>query len=126
MTEPSQKSPWSPVPHAASALPWLNAFLADGWRVVLLDIEARLLGKSVTALANPDATLAVTCDVSDPNAVAAAFARIEHHFGRLDALVNNAGVAVFLPLMETSDADWSRVLAVNLTEPLCARRLLCR
>jgi NAD(P)-dependent dehydrogenase (short-subunit alcohol dehydrogenase family) len=97
-------------------------FLADGWRVALLDIEASLLEKSVTALERPDATLAVTCDVSDANAVTAAFTRIEHQFGRLDALINNAGVAVFAPLMETSDADWSRVLAVNLTGPfLCTK-----
>jgi NAD(P)-dependent dehydrogenase (short-subunit alcohol dehydrogenase family) len=97
-------------------------FLADGWCVALLDIEAGLLKKSVASLARPAATLAVTCDVSDSDAVAASFARIEHHFGRLDALVNNAGVAVFAPLMETSDADWNRVLAVNLTGPfLCTK-----
>ena len=97
-------------------------FLADGFRVALLDIEGELLAKSVAALANPDATLALICDVSDANAVACAFAEIERRFGRLDALVNNAGVAVFAPLMETSDADWSRVLAVNLTGPfLCTK-----
>jgi NAD(P)-dependent dehydrogenase (short-subunit alcohol dehydrogenase family) len=97
-------------------------FLADGWRVALLDIEAGLLEKSVARLARSDATLAVTCDVSDPNAVASALVRIERHFARLDALINNAGVAVFAPLMETSDADWSRVLAVNLTGPfLCTK-----
>lgn len=97
-------------------------FLADGFRVALLDIEGELLAKSVAALANPDATLALICDVSDANAVACAFAEIERRFGRLDVLVNNAGVAVFSPLMETSDADWSRVLAVNLTGPfLCTK-----
>jgi NAD(P)-dependent dehydrogenase (short-subunit alcohol dehydrogenase family) len=97
-------------------------FLADGWRVALLDILGDLLEKSVADLAEPDATLGLTCDVSDANAVASAFAEIERRFGRLDALINNAGVAVFTPLMETSDADWSRVLAVNLTGPfLCAK-----
>ncbi|MGA7070174.1 SDR family NAD(P)-dependent oxidoreductase [Bradyrhizobium sp.] len=97
-------------------------FLADGWRVVLFDIEGDLLEKSVAALAKPDVTMAVTCDVSDANAVAAAFAAIERRFGRLDALVNNAGVAVFTPLMETSEADWNRVIAVNLTGPfLCSK-----
>ena len=97
-------------------------FLADGWRVALLDIEGDLLEKSVAALAKPDVTMAVTCDVSDANAVATAFAAIERRFGRLDALVNNAGIAVFTPLMETSQADWNRVIEVNLTGPfLCSK-----
>ena len=97
-------------------------FLNDGWRVALLDILGDLLEKSIAALARPDATLALTCDVSDADAVAVAFIEIERRFGRLDVLINNAGVAVFAPLMETSDAEWSRVLAVNLTGPfLCTR-----
>ncbi len=122
MTEPSQKVALITGAARGIGLAVAKRFLADGWRVALLDIEAGLLEKSVTALARRDATLAVTCDVSDANAVAAAFAQIEHHFGRLDALVNNAGVAVFAPLMETSDADWNRVLAVNLTGPfLCTK-----
>jgi NAD(P)-dependent dehydrogenase (short-subunit alcohol dehydrogenase family) len=97
-------------------------FLADGWRVALLDIEAELLRKSVEALAAPDNTLALPCDVSDARAVAGAFDQVARQFGRLDALVNNAGIAIFAPLMELSDDDWDRVLAVNLTGPfLCTR-----
>jgi NAD(P)-dependent dehydrogenase (short-subunit alcohol dehydrogenase family) len=92
-------------------------FLADGWRVALLDIEAETLRATMTALAKPDATLALACDVSDAKAVAAAFAKISERFGRLDALVNNAGIAIFKPLLETTHDDWNRVLAVNLSGP---------
>jgi NAD(P)-dependent dehydrogenase (short-subunit alcohol dehydrogenase family) len=82
-------------------------FLADGWRVALLDIEAELLTKSVAELAVTDRAIGLHCDVSDAKAVAGAFAEVERRFGRLDALVNNAGIAVFAPLMETSEADWA-------------------
>jgi NAD(P)-dependent dehydrogenase (short-subunit alcohol dehydrogenase family) len=97
-------------------------FLAEGWCVALLDIEARLLRESVAALEATDRSLALDGDVSDATAVEGAFAAIGRRFGRLDALINNAGVAVFAPLMETSDADWKRVLEVNLTGPfLCTK-----
>jgi NAD(P)-dependent dehydrogenase (short-subunit alcohol dehydrogenase family) len=97
-------------------------FLAEGWQVALLDIESELLRGAVEAIAEPDNTLALHADVSDAAAVAHAVAETERRFGRLDALVNNAGVAVFAPLLETSDDDWNRVLAVNLTGPfLCTK-----
>ena len=68
------------------------------------------------------ATLALPCDVSDSAAVQAAIAKIGDRFGRLDALVNNAGIAMFKPLLDTTDDDWNRVLAVNLTGPfLCTK-----
>src|SRR3979411_1697411 len=97
-------------------------FLADGWRVALLDIEGDLLQGAMAALACPDSTMALHCDVSDAGAVTEAIAEVGTRFGRLGALVNNAGIAVFAPLMDTSDEDWRRVLEVNLTGPfLCTK-----
>ena len=97
-------------------------FLAEGWRVALLDIEGELLGRAVAEIDQSEATLALTCDVSDAAAVNDAMETVERRFGRLDALVNNAGIAVFAPLMETSETDWRRVLEVNLTGPfLCTK-----
>jgi NAD(P)-dependent dehydrogenase (short-subunit alcohol dehydrogenase family) len=90
-------------------------FLAEGWRVALLDIEADLLDKAVASLENPDNTLALHCDVAEAVAVSAAIDAIGGRFARLDALINNAGVAVFAPILDTADADWNRILAVNLT-----------
>ena len=97
-------------------------FLTEGWRVALLDIEGKLLANAVAGLAKADDTLALHCDVSDATAVTRAIEAIATRFGRLDALVNNAGVAVFAPLLETADADWNRILSVNLTGPfLCTK-----
>jgi NAD(P)-dependent dehydrogenase (short-subunit alcohol dehydrogenase family) len=97
-------------------------FLAEGWRVALLDIDDDTLRRTMTALALPDTTLALHCDVADADGVNAAVARMAERFGRLDALVNNAGIAIFKPLLETTPADWARTLAVNLTGPfLCTQ-----
>ena len=73
------------------------------------------LTRTYAALGQPDATLALHCDVADPAAVTRAFAAAAQRFSRLDALVNNAGIAVFKPLLETTLDDWQRTLAVNLT-----------
>jgi NAD(P)-dependent dehydrogenase (short-subunit alcohol dehydrogenase family) len=57
-------------------------FLAEGWRVALLDIEGELLHGAIAVLANPDSTIALHCDVSDAGAVTDAIARIGTQFGR--------------------------------------------
>jgi len=97
-------------------------FLADGWRVALLDIDNETLSRTFKALAKPDTTIAIHCDVADPKGVAAALATVAQTFGRLDALVNNAGIAIFKPILDVTYEDWSRVLAVNLNGPfLCTQ-----
>ena len=97
-------------------------FLADDWRVALLDIDGDNLARTFSGLATPDTTMAITCDVADPAGVARAVKSVAERFGRLDALVNNAGIAIFKPILDVTYEDWSRVMAVNLTGPfLCTQ-----
>ncbi len=89
-------------------------FLAHGHRIALLDIDAETLGRTRGALGQPDRVLALHCDVSSPPQVDAAVAQIEAAFARIDALVNNAGVAVFKPILQISFQEWRHVLGTNL------------
>jgi NAD(P)-dependent dehydrogenase (short-subunit alcohol dehydrogenase family) len=59
--------------------------------------------------------LALTCDVTQTVSVAAALSQSEQHFGRLDTIVNNAGAVVVATAEHTSDEDWQKVIAANLT-----------
>ena len=97
-------------------------FLDHGHRVALLDIDAETLAETERGLADPGRVLAIVCDVALPQQVRPAFAQVEDRFGRIDVLVNNAGVAVFKPMLQTSYEEWARVLAVNLDGPfLCTQ-----
>jgi NAD(P)-dependent dehydrogenase (short-subunit alcohol dehydrogenase family) len=90
-------------------------FLANGYRVALLDIDAKELDRSGRRLKDASRVMAIHCDVSDARQVKSAVGRVEKGFGRIDALVNNAGVAVFKPLLETTLDDWLHVISTNLT-----------
>ncbi len=100
-------------------------FLATGYRVALLDYDAATLAQTAEALREQPAqplALTVECDVSNPQQVQTAIALIAAHFGRIDALVNNAGVAVFKPALETTFEDWTHIMATNLNGPfLCTQ-----
>ena len=73
-------------------------FLAHEYRVALWDNDVTTLNRTIAELGDGERVLGVPCDVSKPGEVQAAAARTWSQFGRITALVNNAGVAVFKPL----------------------------
>ncbi len=88
-------------------------FLLHGYRVALIDIDHATLNEAKLRLNTPDA-IAIPTDVSQPAEVEAAMSSIVERFGRIDALVNNAGVAVFKRILDTTFAEWRSVMATNL------------
>jgi 3-oxoacyl-[acyl-carrier protein] reductase len=89
-----------------------KTLLADGLRVVMLDLNQANL--QVLAAELGDAVYPVTVDISDYEALAAAYQTICHDFGPVDVLVNNAGVLSNNKVRQTSPAEWRRVMGANL------------
>ena len=99
------------------------AFLGAGWGVSLLGRRADALDETAARAAAPELALCLPTDVTDSDAVAAAFAAHIQRFGRVDALFNNAGSgSPPATIDETPVEIWQNVVAVNLTASfLCAR-----
>ncbi len=98
------------------------ALAAEGWAVVLAGRRAMPLDETASLAPGGVRMLPVPTDIADPAAVDALFERIGSAFGRLDLLFNNAGLAIGGAADALDPADWSLVVAVNLTGAfLCAR-----
>ena len=115
MTSPTSSSPVAVVTGGARGIglaigEW---FLNAGYRVALLDIDEATLGRTRERMNDPR-VLHIVCDVSDPQQVRSAIDRVAAGFGRIDSLVNNAGVAIFKPILDTTFEEWRKVLSVNL------------
>ena len=88
-------------------------FLDEGAQVVALAVgedEVATAGERIPGLA-----AARRCDVADEAQVAEAFAAVDELLGGVDVLVANAGISIRKPFLEIEEADWRRVLDVNLT-----------
>jgi NAD(P)-dependent dehydrogenase (short-subunit alcohol dehydrogenase family) len=96
-----------------------RSLAADGWRVASVDLDADAAG----AVAAATGGAAFQCDVASEPELERLLALVNTRFGRLDAIVSNAGVGSFRPLAETSLADWNRVLATNLTATFLLAKL---
>ncbi|MFD6068467.1 SDR family oxidoreductase [Amycolatopsis lurida] len=97
-----------------------RALLGAGYRVALAGRRAEALAETAGGDTN---ALIVPTDVAGPDSVAALFETVRAEWGRLDLLVNNAGVSVGGTVDELSFADWKRAVDTNLTGMfLCAQQ----
>jgi 3-oxoacyl-[acyl-carrier protein] reductase len=98
----------------ARGIGWATAdeFAARGWHVTIGDVD--LAEAQRRAAEHPGKMLALALDVTDREAVTDAFAASLRHWGRLDALVNNAGIQRHAHLESLTFENWSAVLDVNL------------
>ena len=87
-------------------------FLAESARVVALDVDAGRLAWLDGR--DPATALGLTADISDSAAVARAIEQVADRFGRIDVLVNNAGILVEGLVEELTDEVWDRSFAVNV------------
>jgi len=102
-------------------------FLEEGARVLVSDAHVRRLKEYEAELSRefPGAVTAVPCDVTDEAQVTALFEAAVREHGRLDVVVNNAGLGGTSDLVDMSDEQWSRVLDVTLNGTFrCTRAAL--
>jgi len=92
-----------------------HALAADGRRVACLSATDAAKETQRELEAAGHKALAVLADVRDADAVDAAFREVEHAFGPVEILVNNAGVTADGLVARMSDEQWTRVLDTNLT-----------
>ncbi len=91
-------------------------FAQEGARVALLGRRKDVLDAAAKSIEpRGDRILTICCDVSDGASVDAAIAATTAQFGELNIIVNNAGIVVVGTAEQTSNADWNRILAINLT-----------
>ncbi|MDH4017771.1 MAG: SDR family oxidoreductase [Actinomycetota bacterium] len=99
----------------------------DGWTVAIADLDGEAASARSAALR--DATSArvegFAVDVADMASVRAMVAAVEAQLGPIEGLVNNAGIDVIKPFVESTEDEWDRILAVNLKGTLsCCRAVL--
>ena len=94
-------------------------FAAQGGRVAVVDLDGSRAEAVATEL---DGSVGIACDVADESSVQAAVQAAHERLGRIDCVLNAAGIVQFVPIEELTLADWNRMLAVHLTGTF----LVCR
>jgi len=94
----------------------VESFAHEGAHVVIADLDGGGAQKVADTLVKSNApkSLAIKCDVSNEASVTQTVDAALSNFGRLDVVVNNAGLMVFKPIEELTSDDWIKVLHVDL------------
>lgn len=111
----TEAAPVAVVTGAADGIGWATAqcLARQGWSVALLDLRAEAAHARAAELG--PCHLGLGCDVTDSNAVQAAVSAVVARYGRLDGLVNNAGIGdQAVPTLQQTAEGFDRVLAVHL------------
>ena len=100
---------------------------SQGWSVAVADLDVSAAERTAAGLPLVDGAVGVGIgiDVADTGSARAAIERVETELGAIDALVNNAGIDVIRPFVESTEEEWDRVIAVNLRGTIgCCRAVI--
>lgn len=92
----------------------VNGIVAGGGHAVIVDINLIEAEKAVEELGRENAS-AYKVDLSNSEEIRKKYAEILKDMGRIDGLINNAGIVSTVPFEQISQAEWDRVVAINLT-----------
>jgi NAD(P)-dependent dehydrogenase (short-subunit alcohol dehydrogenase family) len=105
------------VTGAGKGIGWgiATVFSKEGAKVVVVDWDEQAGAKTAEDIRQSGGdAIFVKCDVSNEGEVKAMVQAATDKYGRIDVLVNNAGIGVYKPVLEATSEDWDRCLAVNL------------
>jgi 2-hydroxycyclohexanecarboxyl-CoA dehydrogenase len=104
-----------------------DALARDGWNLAVWDLDDVAARDRASALTHDAGVQAhgVGVDIADGSQVRSAVAEVESRLGPIEALVNNAGIDVIKPFVDSTEDEWDRIIAVNLKGTIaCCRAVL--
>ena len=105
-----------------------SCFARQRAKLVIADVNAKKAEQAASKLTRlgAPAVLPLACDITQRSQVEEMVAQAQRRFGRLDVLVNNAGICPFVEIMEMSPQTWQRTLDVNLTGAFHSTQVVAR
>jgi 3-oxoacyl-[acyl-carrier protein] reductase len=101
-------------------------FLQEGAKVVICDVDKERLSAAEKELILEGEVITRIVDVRDRDQVQQMVDRVVDHFGRIDVLANNAGIARFEPFLEIQDKNWQDTIDINLTGVFVVSQVVAR